>query len=109
MLKELLRLAPDLIPIIVTTVLDVESVVTGVKMGSIKKNKVLQIIQNVLTTKSYFTDNDTDGQNMIVNLVSQFIDALVSAMNLLGVFSTSEKLDFTPIPITPDTEEDGDE
>ena len=92
----LLTLAPGLIPIIIDTIINVESVVSGVLKGEIKKEKVLAVVRAILDTKDYFTKANSDYQNMILTLTSEAIDIIVSAFNFLGLFKTSKKLDFTP-------------
>ena len=92
----LLTLAPGLIPIIIDTIINVESVVSGVLKGEIKKEKVLSVIKAILDTKDYFTNTNPEYQNMILNLTGEAIDLIVSAFNFLGLFKTSKKLDFTP-------------
>ena len=99
MWKELFKIAPELIPLIIQTVMDIEKVISGVKNGEIKKSRVMSIIRSILDTKDYFLGRDSDGQNQILNLVSMFVDTIVSTFNYVGVFGTSEKLDFTPIPV----------
>ena len=91
----LLTLAPGLIPIIIDTIINVESVVSGVLKGEIKKEKVLAVVKSILDTKDYFTNNNPEYQNMILNLTDEAIDLIVSAFNFLGLFKTSKKLDFT--------------
>ena len=105
MWKELLRIAPGLIPLIVQAVMDVEKVIAGVKKGELKKSRVMSIIGSILETKDYFLDRDRDGQMQILNLASMFIDVLVSTFNYTGLFVASEKLDFTPVPM--DSRSDG--
>ena len=99
MWKELLRIAPDLIPLIIQTVMDVERVLTGIKRGEVRKSRVMSIIGNILDTKDYFLGRTPDGQLQLLNLVSMFVDTLVAAFNYTGVFKTSERLDFTPMPM----------
>ena len=99
MWKELLRIAPDLIPLIIQTVMDVERVLTGIKRGEVRKSRVMSIIGNILDTKDYFLGRAPDGQMQLLNLVSMFVDTLVAAFNYTGVFKTSERLDFTPVPM----------
>ncbi len=99
MWKELFKIAPDLIPIIIQTVMDLEQVVTGIKRGEIRKSRVMNIISNILDTKDYFLNRDSGGQLEILNLVSMFVDVLVSTFNYTGLFKSTESLDFTPIPV----------
>ncbi|GEM_PF-1761733 len=108
MWKELLKLAPDLIPIIIQTVIDVEKVVTGLKRGEIRKSRVMSIIGNILDTKDYFVGRTPDGQLQFLNLVSMFIDTIVSTFNYTGLFGTGDKLDFTPIPVRKEGTDEGD-
>ncbi len=95
--SKLLDLAPDLIPVIVQTVIDAERVITGIGQGDIKKGRVMSILKNILETKSYFTDAGSDIQDQILNVAGNAIDLLVMALNMLGAFSTSKKIDFTPV------------
>ena len=60
---------------------------------------MINIIQVILETKDYFLGRDSDGQNQILNLVSMFVDVIVSTFNYAGLFKTAEKLDFTPVPL----------
>jgi len=106
MWKELFKIAPDLIPIIIQTVMDLEQVVTGIKRGEIRKSRVMSIISNLLDTKDYFLKRAPDGQMEILNLVSMFVDVIVSTFNYTGLFKTTLKLDFTPIPISTEDEND---
>jgi hypothetical protein len=106
MWKELFKIAPELIPIIIQTVIDVEKVVTGIKRGEIRKSRVMSIIGNILDTKDYFLGRDPEGQLQFLNLVSMFVDTVVATFNYTGLFGTSERLDFTPVPVT---EEGNDE
>lgn len=99
MWKELFRIAPELIPIIIQTVMDLEQVVTGLKRGEIKKSRVMNVISNILDTKDYFLKRDPDGQMEILNLVSMFVDVIVTTFNYTGIFKSTERLDFTPIPV----------
>jgi hypothetical protein len=99
MWKELFKIAPELIPVIIQTVMDIEQVVSGIKNGEIKKSRVMNILRAILETKDYFLGRDTDGQNQILNLVSMFVDVIVSTFNHAGLFKTTEKLDFTPVPL----------
>ena len=99
MWKELFRIAPELIPVIIQTVMDIEKVISGVGNGEIKKSRVMSIIKSILDTKDYFLGTDSDGQNQILNLVSMFVDSIVSTFNYVGLFETRETLDFTPIPV----------
>ncbi|GJM14964.1 MAG: hypothetical protein DHS20C13_02910 [Thermodesulfobacteriota bacterium] len=107
MWKELFRIAPELIPIIIQTVMDLEQVVTGIKRGEIRKSRVMNIISNILDTKDYFLKQDSDGQMEILNLVSMFVDVIVSTFNYTGLFASSEKLDFTPIPVEQGASNEG--
>ena len=106
MWKELFRIAPELIPLIIQTVMDIEKVITGVGNGEVKKSRVMSIVKSILDTKDYFLDKDSDGQYQILNLVSMFIDNVVSTFNYVGLFDTSEKLDFTPVPISEGEEDE---
>jgi len=99
MWKELFKIAPELIPIIIQTVMDLEQVVTGIKRGEIRKSRVMNIISNILDTKDYFLKRDPDAQMEILNLVSMFVDVIVSTFNYTGLFKQTERLDFTPIPV----------
>jgi len=99
MWKELFKIAPDLMPIIIQTVMDLEQVVTGIKRGEIRKSRVMNIISSILDTKDYFLKRDPDGQMEILNLVSMFVDVLVSTFNFTGLFKSTERLDFTPVPV----------
>ena len=108
MWKELLKIAPDLIPIIIQTVIDVEKVVSGIKRGEIRKSRVMSIIGNILDTKDYFVGRTPDGQLQFLNLVSMFIDTIVSTFNYTGLFGTGDKLDFTPIPVRKEGSDEGD-
>lgn len=107
MWKELLKIAPDLIPIIIQTVIDVEKVVTGIKRGEIRKSRVMSIVGNILDTKDYFVGRTPDGQLQFLNLVSMFIDTIVSTFNYTGLFGSSDKLDFTPIPVRKEGQDEG--
>ncbi len=107
MWKELLKIAPDLIPIIIQTVIDVEKVVTGLKRGEIRKSRVMSIIGNILDTKDYFLGRTPEGQLQFLNLVSMFIDTIVSTFNYTGLFGTNDKLDFTPIPVRKEGQDEG--
>ncbi len=107
MWKELLKITPDLIPIIIQTVIDVEKVVTGLKRGEIRKSRVMNIIGNILDTKDYFVGRNPEGQLQFLNLVSMFIDTIVSTFNYAGIFGTSDKLDFTPIPVRKEARNEG--
>lgn len=106
MWKELLKIAPDLIPLIIQTVLDVENVVTGFKQGQVKKSRVMGIISGVLDTKDYFLGRDSAGKNQILNLVSMFIDVTVSTFNYTGLFASKETLDFTPVPVSGEVKDE---
>ncbi len=108
MWKELLKIAPDLIPVIIQTVIDVEKVVSGIKRGEIRKSRVMSIIGNILDTKDYFVGRTPDGQLQFLNLVSMFIDTIVSTFNYTGLFGSSVKLDFTPIPVRKEGLDEGD-
>lgn len=99
MWKELLKIAPDLIPIIIQTVIDVEKVLTGIKRGEIRKSRVMSIIGNILDTKDYFLGRTPEGQLQFLNLVSMFVDTIVSTFNYTRLFGTSDRLNFTPIPV----------
>ena len=94
----LLALAPDLVPLIVKAILDVENVVSGTLKGEIKKSKVLEVIKAVLQTKDYFVGSDSAKQSQIFTLVDQAIDFFVSVFNYLGIFKTSKKVSFQPVP-----------
>lgn len=107
MWKELFKIAPELIPVIIQTVMDLEQVVRGVKRGEIRKSRVMNIISNILDTKDYFLKRDSDGQMEILNLVSMFVDVIVSTFNYTGLFASSEKLDFTPIPLEQGGDNEG--
>ena len=107
MWKELLKIAPDLIPLIIQTVLDVENVVSGVRSGDIKKSRVMKIIGNMLDAKDYFLSRDSDGENQVLNLVSMFIDVTVSTFNYTGLFASGDTLDFTPVPVTEEGRDEG--
>lgn len=107
MWKELLRIAPDLIPLIIQTVMDVESVLTGIKRGEVRKSRVMSIIGNILDTKDYFLGRTPEGQLQFLNLVSMFIDTIVSTFNYTGLFGTNDKLDFTPIPVRKEGQDEG--
>ena len=106
MWKELLKVAPELIPLIIQTVLDVENVVSAARSGEIKKSRVMSIIGNVLDTKDYFLGRDSDGKNQVLNLVSMFIDVTVSTFNYTGLFASKDELDFSPVAVS---EEGNDE
>ena len=107
MWKELFKIAPELIPVIIQTVMDLEQVVTGIKRGEIRKSRVMNIISNILDTKDYFLKRDPDGQMEILNLVSIFVDVIVSTFNYTGLFGSSEKLDFTQVPIAEGDNNEG--
>lgn len=92
----LLALAPDLIPLIVGLVINIESTIRGALAGEIKKSKVMDAIKAILQTKDYFVNSDSAEQSEIYALVDQAIDFIVSAFNYLGLFKTSKKLDFSP-------------
>lgn len=100
-------IAPDLIPLIIQTVLDVENVVTGLRQGEIKKSRVMSIISNILETKDYFLNRDSAGKNQILNLVSMFIDVTVSTFNYTGLFASKDTLDFTPMPVSEEGQNEG--
>jgi len=106
MWKELLKIAPDLIPIIIQTVIDVEKVVTGLKRGEVRKSRVMSIVGNILDTKDYFLGRTPEGQLQFLNLISMFVDTIVSTFNYTGLFGTSDKLDFTPIPVGKEGSDD---
>ena len=107
MWKELFRIVPELIPVIIQTVMDLEQGVTGIKRGEIRKSRVMNIVSNILDTKDYFLKRDSDGQMEILNLVSIFVDVIVSTFNYTGLFASSEKLDFTPIPVEQGGDNEG--
>jgi hypothetical protein len=88
--------------------MDVEQIISGIKNGQIKKARVMSILRAILETKDYFMGRDSDGQNQILNLVSMFVDVIVSTFNYTGLFKTSETIDFTPVPVGEggDTNED---
>jgi len=109
MWKELLKIAPELIPVIIQTVMDVEQIISGIKNGQIKKSRVISILHSILETKDYFLGRDPDGQNQILNLVSMFVDVIVSTFNYTGLFRTSETFDFTPVPVNADGEGESNE
>lgn len=94
----LLALAPDLVPLIVKAILDVEQTIRGIGRGLVKKEKVMDIIRAVMQTKDYFVGSDSAKQLEIFTLVEQAIDFLVSAFNYLGLFKTSKKVSFQPKP-----------
>lgn len=108
MWKELLRIAPDLIPVIIQTILDVEMVISGVRHGDLKKSRVMSIIGSILDTKDYFLNRDSDGRQQVMNLVSMFIDVTVSTFNYTGLFASKDTLDFSPIPIDQEGNDEGD-
>lgn len=96
--SKLLKLAPDLLPLLIATIFDIEKTISGIGKGAIKKAAVLDAITNILKAKDYFTNSGADVQGQILNLVEQAIDFIVMAFNFLGIFSTTQKVDFTPVP-----------
>lgn len=102
MWKELMKIAPDLVPIIIQTVLDVEKVLSGIRRGEVRKARVMSVIGNILDTKDYFLARSPDGQMHLLNLVSIFIDYLVCTFNHMGVFVTHTKECESPSPEAQD-------
>lgn len=92
----LLALAPDLVPIIVSTILNIEAVFKEGGKGSVKKSRVLEVIEAVLETRDYFVEGDLSKKSQIYSLVSEAIDFFVSAFNYLGIFKRGEKVSFSP-------------
>ena len=92
----LLALAPDLVPIIVETIMNVERVWKEAGKGSVKKSRVLEVIEAILETRDYFVEGDVAKKSQIYSLVSEAIDFFVSAFNYLGIFKRGEKVDFSP-------------
>lgn len=92
----LLALAPDLIPLIVKAVLDVEVTVRGVLKGEIKKSRVMDIVRAVLQTKDYFLNGDDVQQAQLYAVIDEAVDFFVMSFNYLGLFKTSKKVDFSP-------------
>lgn len=92
----LLALAPDLVPIIVSTIMNVEAVWKEAGKGKVKKNRVMEVIEAVLETRDYFIGGDQAKKSQIYSLVDESIDFFVSAFNYLGLFKTGEKADFSP-------------
>lgn len=92
----LLALAPDLVPLIVSTIMNVEETVKGLLQGDVKKQKVMDVIKAVLQTKDFFMKSNDAETAQIYNLVSDAIDFFVKAFNYLGLFKTSKKVDFSP-------------
>jgi len=66
----------------------------------------MSIVGNILDTKDYFLGRTPEWQLQFLNLVSMFVDTIVSTFNYTGLFGSSDKLDFTPIPLS---EEGNDE
>lgn len=96
MWTQLLLLAPDLIPILVNTVVNIEQAISGALQGEVKKDKVMAVIKAVLQTRDYFIKSDSAGQAMIITLVDQGIDFMVSFFNYTGIFKSSKKVSFAP-------------
>ena len=94
----LLTLAPDIVPLIVSTIMSVEKLVKGFGQGLVKKEKVMDVIKAVLQTKDYFDGMDSARTSQIYELVSQAIDFFVGAFNYLGLFKSGKKVDFSPKP-----------
>ncbi len=92
----LLAIAPELVPLIVSTIINVESAVKGILKGEVKKQKVMEVIKAILQTKDYFIEGDSAKQSQIYTVVSEAIDFFVTAFNYLGLFKTSKKVDFSP-------------
>ena len=92
----LLTLAPDIVPLIVSTIMSVEKLVKGFGQGVIKKEKVMDVIKAVLQTKDYFDGSDSSKVSQLYGLVSQAIDFFVAAFNYLGLFKSGKTADFTP-------------
>ncbi len=94
---KLLALAPDLVPVIVSAILSVESIYKGVKEGVLKKERVMDLIRAFLETKDYFVGASEATRSQIFALVDDAIDFIVSAFNYLGLFKREDKADFSPV------------
>mgnify|MGYP001563343846 CR=1 FL=1 len=92
----MLTLVPDIIPLMVSTIMSVEKLIKGFGQGSVKKEKVMDVIKAVLQTKDYFDGMDSAQTTQIYALVSQAIDFFVGSFNYLGLFKSGKKVDFTP-------------
>lgn len=95
-LKELLALAPDVLPEIIKAIFDVEKIYSGLKQGEIKKEAVMNLVEAFLETKDYFFKADSKLKVRILGLADASIDYLVSIFNITGVFEKEELMDFTP-------------
>lgn len=95
--RVLLALAPDIVPLIVSTIMNVEQAIKGVLSGEIKKDKVMAVIKAFLQTKDFFTGKDDSETAKIYTLVSEAIDFFVMTFNYVGLFKTTKKLDFSKI------------
>jgi hypothetical protein len=93
----LLSLAPGILSLLIEAIMSVESIYSGVGKGSIKKNKVMDLINSVLVTKNYFANSDDKIKSEILELIDQAIDVLVGVFNTLNIFTKEEeKVDLTP-------------
>lgn len=83
--------APELVPVIIQTIIDVEKVVVGIKRGERRKQRVMSIMGNVLDTKQYFVTLSPAEQLRFLNLVSIFVDIVVSTFNYCGLFAWPDR------------------
>lgn len=93
------KLGEDILPIVVNILLqsikfieDAEKLFQGAGQGKIKKEYVLNMVSVMLSVISFFKDND-EYREMILNLVSEWIDIVVATYNSFGGWGRKAILD----------------
>ena len=96
--RGLIKLAPDILPLIISAIGDAETLFKGRGLGTAKKEAVMKVIRAAFDVKDYFMDAGAERKDEILELADGAVDLLVKAFNFVGLFDEEDKIDFTPKP-----------
>ena len=78
--------AMKILTIIIDAVRAAEDAYQGAKKGALKKDAVMQVVSDAVDTIDVFKDGTAEYKAMIMGVISNIIDAIVSAFNFSGMW-----------------------
>jgi hypothetical protein len=86
----------QLVPMVLELTQKAEKVYKGLQQGVLKKNYVMDGIQQGFNIGAYFDKDLARYMGYVLNIADKLIDVFVYAANITGVFETSQRIDTRP-------------
>lgn len=96
MINNIFQIIMLLQPLVAEAIEDAEELYAGAKQGKLKKEHALNLLRTALAGLGFYARGTRDYQEMVINIASMLIDAMVGIYNMTGAWGRKVTIDIKP-------------